>query len=64
MSKKIVTMIYGFVLIMMIATAYLVATDVIIPNNVVLVAALVISTVAAIIADIRFLHPRKSLEAA
>ena len=64
MSKKIVTMIYGFVLIMMIATAYLVATDVIIPNNAVLVAALVISTVAVIIADIRFLHPRKSLEAA
>ena len=63
MNKKIVTMIYSFVLVMMIATAYLVAADVIIPNNVVLVAALVISTVAAFIADIMFLHPGKSLEA-
>ena len=59
MNNKMISVIYGAVLVMMIAIAYLVAADVLLPGNVILAAVLVAASVAAIVADILYLNPRK-----
>ena len=59
MNKKMISVIYGAVLVMMLAIACLVAADVLLPGNVILVAALVAAAVAAIAADIVCLNPGK-----
>ena len=56
MKNKMVSVIYGFVMVMMIAAAYLVASDVLMPGNIILVAALAAASASAIIADI--VYPR------
>ena len=52
MNNKVTSVIYGSVMTLMVAVAYLVAADILLPENIVLVAALVMASLAAIIADI------------
>ena len=54
------TLIYGLVVIMMIAVAFLAAADVLVPGNVALAGAMVGASVAAVIADIMYFRPRKA----
>ena len=61
MINKMTTLIYGLVVVMMIAVAFLVAADIFVPGNVALVGAMVAASVAAIIADIVYFRPRKAV---
>jgi len=51
MNNKMVSVLYGFSLVMMLAVAYLVAADVFLPGNVILVAVLIAASVVPIVAD-------------
>ena len=59
MRNKTFSVIYGLVLVMMIAAAYLVAIDALSPNAAVVVAALAVSVAAAIVTDIIFMRSMK-----
>ena len=59
MNNKVTSVIYGSVMALMIAVAYLVAADILLPENIMLVAALVMASMAAIIADMKYLKRRK-----
>ena len=59
MNNKVTSVIYGSVMALMIAVAYLVAADILLPENIMLVAALVMASMAAIIADMKYLKSRK-----
>ena len=59
MNNKVTSVIYGSLLALMIAIAYLVAANILLPENIVLVAALVMASLAAIIADMIYLKHRK-----
>ena len=55
-----ISVIYGSVLVMMITFAYLIASEVLLPGNMILVAVSVAAAVAALVADIVFMNPRKN----
>ena len=59
MNTKVTSVIYGSMMALMIAVAYLVAADILMPENIMLVAALVMASLATIIADMIYLKCRK-----
>ena len=59
MNNKVTSLIYGSVMVLMIAVAYLVAAGILLPKNIMLVAALVMASMVAITADMKYLKRRK-----
>ncbi len=59
MNNKLISVIYGLVLALMITAAYLVAADVVVRENALLVAALAAAVITAIVIDIIFLKSGK-----
>ena len=59
MIEKMTTFVYGVVVTMMIAVAFLAAADILVPGNAALVGAMVFASVAAIAADLMYFKPRR-----
>ena len=62
MNNEMISIIYGTLLVMMIAAAYLVAVDILLPENVIMIAVLTAASIAAIIAEFLYLNSRKKKE--
>ena len=59
MNKKMISVLYGLVLLMMTAAAYLVAADILLPGNGFLAGVLAAAAVTAIIADMKLQYAGK-----
>ena len=59
MKNTMISMVYGAILVVLFVLTFLIAAGILVPENTLLVAAIVISLIAAIVLDMDLIKPRR-----